>query len=126
MKSHFATAINCMDGRVQLPVIAWLKEKYNVDYVDMLTEPGPDKLLSQNGLTDIKGLQKKIEISVKQHGSNIIAVVGHADCAGNPVKEKQHRSHIKKSVKKVARSQDQDIEVIGLWVDKKFKVKKVA
>ncbi len=36
----FATAINCMDGRVQLPVIAYLKSKYVVDYVDAITEPG--------------------------------------------------------------------------------------
>jgi len=37
-KAHhgkFATAINCMDGRVQLPVINWLMENLSVDYVDI-------------------------------------------------------------------------------------------
>lgn len=47
-KDKFGTAINCIDGRVQLPVIKWLKENYYLDFVDMITEPGPDKVLSWN------------------------------------------------------------------------------
>jgi hypothetical protein len=39
---RFAAAINCMDGRAQLPVIEWLKRECGVDYVDTITEPGPD------------------------------------------------------------------------------------
>jgi hypothetical protein len=35
----FATAINCRDGRTQLPVIEWLKKEYGATYVDMITEP---------------------------------------------------------------------------------------
>ena len=34
----FVTAINCMDGRVQVPVIEWLKKEYKADDVDMITE----------------------------------------------------------------------------------------
>jgi hypothetical protein len=44
----FVMAINCMDGRVQLPVIEWLKKEYEADYVDMITEPGPNKILAEN------------------------------------------------------------------------------
>lgn len=40
----FATTINCMNGRVQIPVIDYMKSKYGVDYVDMVTEPGPNKI----------------------------------------------------------------------------------
>lgn len=39
----FAAAINCMDGRTQVPVIEFLKNKYGVDYVDMITEPDPTR-----------------------------------------------------------------------------------
>ena len=35
-KITFATAINCMDGRVQIPVIEYLKKEFKVDYVDMI------------------------------------------------------------------------------------------
>ena len=44
----FATAINCMDGRTQIPVIEWLKKEYGVDYVNMINEPGPNKILAEN------------------------------------------------------------------------------
>jgi len=32
----YCTVINCMDGRVQLPVIKYLKERFDVDYVDSI------------------------------------------------------------------------------------------
>jgi hypothetical protein len=35
-----------MDGRVQLPVIEWMKRNYALDYIDMITEPGSDKIMS--------------------------------------------------------------------------------
>jgi len=45
MSNHgtFITTVNCMDGRVQIPV-----NKYNADYVDTITEAGPNKILAEN------------------------------------------------------------------------------
>src|SRR5262249_33557428 len=42
----FATAICCIDGRVQSPVADWLKINGSVRYVDAVTIPGPDKALT--------------------------------------------------------------------------------
>ena len=81
----FATAINCMDGRTQLPVNEWLRRRHSVDYVDTITEPGPVAILS--GTTDeaaIAGLRRRVAISVEKHGSRAVAIVAHYDCAGNP------------------------------------------
>ncbi len=47
MKKRFGTVLNCIDGRVQIPVTNWLKENFDVDYVDLITEPGIDKVLSE-------------------------------------------------------------------------------
>lgn len=47
MKKSFGTVLNCIDGRVQIPVINWMKENFDLDYVDLITEPGMDKVLSQ-------------------------------------------------------------------------------
>jgi len=41
-----AICLNCIDGRVQLPVIEWIKQNYGVDHVDMITEPGMDGFLA--------------------------------------------------------------------------------
>ena len=121
----FATAINCMDGRVQLPVTAFLKRKYGVDYVDMITEPGPNGILAANkDQSIIDSIKKRVGISTTKHGSKYIAIAGHHDCAGNPVDKDTHLAHIRSAIKTV-KSWEVKAEVIGLWVDDKWKVSEV-
>ena len=121
-EGKFATAINCMDGRVQVPVTEFLKKKYGVDYVDMITEPGPNGILAANqDKVAIESIKRRIAISVGRHGSKHIAVAGHHDCAGNPVDQETHLAHIRSAIKTV-KSWGGQAEVIGLWVDDKWKV----
>ena len=119
----FATAINCMDGRTQIPIINFLKQKYNVDYVDSLTYPGPDKHLRHND-DSIKIFKPEVDISVNKHGSKAIAVVGHYDCAGNPVEKLQHLKDIKSSVEEL-KSWGFNTEIIGLYVNKDWEVEEM-
>ena len=94
MTKKFVTCINCMDGRAQKPVIDYMQKRFGVEYVDMITEPGPNKILSDNNdATLIESLKKRVAISVEKHGSEIIAIVGHFDCAGNPVDERSQKEH---------------------------------
>ena len=80
MNKKFATAISCIDGRIQIPIIKYLKNSLSVDYIDMITEPGPNKILSENKDLDIiKSLREKIKISIKKHGSDTVVIVGHYD-----------------------------------------------
>ena len=121
----FATAVNCMDGRTQLPVIAYLKERCRVDCVDMVTEAGPVRILAD--LTDgtlVGSIRHRVEISAKKHGSRCIAVVGHSDCAGNPVSEEIQREQIRKSIKTVL-SWNFMVSVLGLWIDENWTVHEV-
>jgi hypothetical protein len=121
----FATAINCMDGRVQLPVAEFLKKKYKVDYVDAITEPGLDGILAANqDKAAIESIKRRVDISTGRHGSKHIAVVGHHDCAGNPVDKATHLAHIRAAIKTV-KSWGVKAGVIGLWVDDKWKVSEV-
>jgi len=46
--TKFVTVINCIDGRVQKPVINKFQKDYNADYIDMITEPGPNLILAEN------------------------------------------------------------------------------
>jgi len=125
-EKKFVTAINCMDGRVQLPVINWMKKQYAADFVDMITEPGPNKILAENKPCDlIESLKKRVEISVKKHASTMIAVIGHFDCAGNPAGKETQLNHIKKSVKTI-QSWAFNIPVIGLWIDDLWTVHKIV
>jgi len=124
-EGSFATAISCMDGRVQHPVAEFLKKKYKVDYVDAITEPGTDGILAANqDKIAIESIKRKVGISTGRHGSTHIAIVGHHDCAGNPVDKDIHLVHIRSAVKAV-KSWGIKAEVIGLWVDDEWKVSEV-
>ncbi|PAB60345.1 carbonic anhydrase [Anaeromicrobium sediminis] len=117
MKKRFGTALNCIDGRTQIPVIKWLKENFHVDYVDSITEPGIDKVLSQGEWIEIERLKEKVITSITAHRSSVVAVVGHYDCAANPVSDCKHFCDIVESTY-VVKSWCFPVRVVGLWVDK--------
>jgi hypothetical protein len=122
----FATAINCMDGRTQIPVAEWMKKMFKVDYVDAVTEPGPIKLIAEfKDIQVIANIKKRVDISVNHHRSKAIAVVGHFDCAGNPVDKNTQVLQIADAVKKI-KTWGFDVTVVGLWVDEDWKVSQIA
>lgn len=112
-----------MDGRVQLPVIEWIKENYHVDFVDVITEAGMDSVLSKQ--EDIREVLRSITISVNVNKSTRFFVVGHHDCRGNPVEEDVHREQINNAVNRL-KSYWPDHEIVGLWVNKTWAVEVVS
>jgi hypothetical protein len=118
----FGTAINCMDGRVQLPVIEWMKKQYKLDYVDMITEPGADKMVARGSFNQLEAIKNKALVSVEKHGSRIVIIVGHDDCAGNPVTPEQHKLDLREAVKKVT-SWKLPVETIdAIWINKDWRI----
>lgn len=124
-KGTFVTAINCMDGRVQRPVFDWMQEKYRVDYVDMVTEAGPNKVLLEGHSEVIQSIREKIEVSLYIHGSKVMAIAGHHDCAGNPVSKDVKWQQTKESIARLQHWYP-DVEVIGLWVNENGQVETVV
>jgi carbonic anhydrase len=118
-----ATCLNCMDGRVQLPVLQWIKANYPVDFVDVITEAGMDGVLAKQ--EDISEVNRSIKVSVNVNKSTRLFIVGHYDCRGNPVDEKVHREEIVKSVERV-KTHWPNQEVIGLWVNNQWHVEVVS
>ncbi|MBN9655624.1 hypothetical protein GLW00_17090 [Halobacillus litoralis] len=121
----FATAINCMDGRVQLPVIHWMQERYGTEYIDMITEAGPTKFLLEGSEDQLAAVKTKIGISVDKHGSGVVAVVGHYNCAGNPVDRDVKAGQIKESVELV-KSWGFNVDAIGLYVNDQWEVEVIT
>ena len=118
----FATAINCMDGRVQRPVIDFITKNYGIDYVDMITEAGPDGILSKDIETGaLDSIKKRVAISVNKHGSKLIFIAGHHDCAGNPVDKKTHKENILKAIQ-IIDKWGFAAQVHGLWIDNNWGV----
>ena len=122
MNKKFATAINCIDGRIQIPVIKYLKNSLSVDYIDMITEPGPNKILSENKDLDIiKSLREKIKTSIKKHDSDTVIIVGHYDCAANPESKEIQIKQLLNSIDIVSSWRLDLKRVFALWLDKNFK-----
>ncbi len=113
----FATAVNCIDGRTQEPLIAFVKSKFNVDYVDMITEPGVDLVLTENkGSMTVDSIVQGIKVSIEAHQSEGICIAGHANCAANPTSDEKHHEQIKKSVQILSKL-FKDLTVVGVWID---------
>jgi len=122
----FGTAINCMDGRTQLPVTGWMKQKYGLDYVDMVTEPGPDKMLSQGRPEQVESIKSRVMISVNAHGSQTILVAAHHDCAGNPVSKEEHIRMVRDCLEVVKSWKLPVKDVIGVWINDKWAVEPIG
>ena len=118
----FCTAINCVDGRIQLPVTNFLKKRFSANYVDMITEPGPNLILSELSATMIvNSIISRIDLSIQKHSSEGIAIVGHHDCEANPSQKEEQISNIHESIK-FLKKRYPNVEIIGLWVDQDWQV----
>lgn len=125
MNFRFGTAINCIDGRTQEPVIDFMKQKYNIDGVDMVTYPGVDGIISNRENSDgIALIRRAVSISIEKHRSRIIAVVGHFDCAGNPGDKEHHYEHILRALDEVS-SWNFNAQIAGFYVNDKQQIEEV-
>lgn len=112
----FATAINCIDGRVQVPVFNWMDLHCHVQYVDMITEPGADNILPNGSDYLIYSIREKVRLSLERHHSQAIAIVGHHDCLANPISKEDHWQQIRQSAN-IIESWGYWVRVLGLWVN---------
>jgi hypothetical protein len=113
---RFATAINCIDGRVQVPVLDWIRFYLNVDYVDLITEPGPDKAIVFGSESTYNSIFEKATLSIKVLGSRSISIAGHHDCRANPVSKEEHIEQILRSVE-IMEEWSLGVRILGLWVN---------
>ena len=121
----FCTSIHCIDGRIQEPIITFLKEHYNIKYVDAITEPGPCKILAENNnKVLVNSIIERVNISIGKHESKLIAISGHHDCVRNPWDEETQKNQIRASIK-YCKNIYPNTEIIGLWIDNAWKVNNV-
>lgn len=114
-----------MDGRIQEPIITYLKDRFGVEYVDTITEPGPCRILSGNHLKGLVGsIHRRVKISISKHGSKLISISGHSGCVGNQVEDDIQQSQIRESMV-MLKKRYPDVQVIGLWLDQEGTIEKI-
>lgn len=113
----FATALNCMDGRVQLCVNEAVRATFGVSFVDTITEAGIVRFLSdETDGPETAAALSSIRISVAKHGSCALAVVAHHDCAGNRRSDETQREQLIRAVD-FLKEHFPACKIVGLWVD---------
>ena len=91
----------------------------------MITEPGPCNIISQNKeIPLLDSIDNRLSISLNKHGSKIIFISGHYDCAGNPVPKDIQIQQLNNS-EKILKLKYPNIKVIKLWVNKNWEVKEL-
>ena len=122
-RMSFCTVINCMDGRVQECVNSYMKDCFSADYVDVVTEAGPVRIVSE-GAEASASIFQRVDISVDKHESCGIGVAAHYDCAGNPVGEDVQLKQLKETVAFISEKYA-GLKVVGLWIDEKWSVREI-
>lgn len=120
----FATAVGCMDGRVQDPVAQFARKRWGVKYVDAITEAGLVKHFAKQHeehphtphIRETIRI-KVVDVSVLKHHSKGIVVHGHQECAGNPVPDEKQKNDILEAAN-VIRELEHGVEVIPVFVHK--------
>ncbi len=119
----FGTLINCSDGRVQYPVMDYLKKSYDIEFFDAANEAGP--LLTLTKKTDkcrLISLKEQIRTSLEEHNSKFIALVGHHDCTDNPGDRAFQEKQMDEALDYLQRGFGKDKTYVGLYVNENWEV----
>ncbi|MEK7124769.1 MAG: carbonic anhydrase [Patescibacteria group bacterium] len=136
--SGFATAFECMDGRVHGASRKWAKRNWLVAHVDIITQKGMVRVLAENSNVPIlENIKDMLWTSIKDHGSRRIIIAAHQKCAGNPISDQEQIAQLyqaKETLGAMIASfplsslgiKPSDIEVALLWVNKKWMPERVC
>ena len=120
--AKFGTVINCMDGRTQISVNEYLRQKFGLNFVDTITEAGPVHIVAKGESDPLWiSVKSRLDISVNKHGSRVIAIVAHHDCAGNPVDKMTQFSELTTAAAFLRRHYP-ECQVIKIWVGDDWQV----
>jgi hypothetical protein len=121
------TVINCIDGRVQYPVMDFLRNNYDLAYFDAAHEAGPLKILTErDDQCRLSSLKKQIRTSIEVNGSRFIAVVGHHDCRGNPRERPVQEKQIEQALEYLMTSYGDVMTFVGLYVNERWEVEELV
>lgn len=112
----FAVLLTCIDGRIQTPLAQWVRQRYEVAYADVITEPGIDAVLAHGPEEARAALLDKICISRLAHHAAHAVIAGHHDCAANPVARAVHEEQIRAAVDYL-RATLPRLTTVGVYVD---------
>ena len=103
-----------------------MRRKYGVDYVDLITEPGPERALTDPTQAGVQtAIHRNARFSVEGHDAELIAVTAHDDCLGNDADSGTRLAQLL-AAQRLLIDWDLGVDVIALWVRMDGKVEEAA
>lgn len=124
-EGRFAAVITCMDGRIQTRTIDQVMTRFGVRYVDNITSTGAVQHLDGQVTATGEGLLQSLSVSADAHGTDQVALVAHAGCAGNPVPDDTQKEQLRKA-RSVVSERFPGMEVIALFFDPRLGFEKIS
>jgi hypothetical protein len=116
-----AIVITCAEPRHHVPevrlfedVLEKLRNDYGVEMAYKIALAGADGILSRGHDAHKKTMIDQVELLISAGSPVAIAVIGHEDCAGNPVSNEEHCADIQCSCN-VLTGVCKEIPVIGFF-----------
>jgi len=103
----FATAVCCIDGRIQAAVTEFARERFDAKWVDMVTKPGVVASADES-------VHSAVAISVRAHASRGIVVSAHAECAANGIADEEQKKQCRALARDLAERWS-DADVVPVW-----------
>ncbi len=105
-----------MDGRFTETVTHFLRQRLNVDHVNLLTGPGPVAGFADGEPDDyVAPILRGVRLSVESLGVRSVAIMAHQGCLGNPADDAVQRRQLFKASEKLERELP-GVEILPLWV----------
>jgi carbonic anhydrase len=123
-EGRFGAVITCMDGRIQTRTLDQVMTRFGVRYVDNITATGAVQHLDGSVSPTGEGLLQSLAVSGQAHGTNQVAVVAHAGCAGNPVPDNTQKEQLRRA-RTVVSERFPQMEVIALFFDPRIGFEKI-
>lgn len=111
-----AVVFMCSDGRLhhgKVNSAETIREYLSVDYTYLIAIPGPDGILTRGSAAEQEAASSQFNLLKEAKSPVVVAVVGHCNCAGNPVSDDEHRNDIKEAVN-IIRDWGYQGEIVGL------------
>lgn len=116
----FACAFTCIAGEITEAVIDFMRKEYGVDYIDLITEPGINRVLANSHSIPpilLRRFKKSMEISVNKKESKIVAIAGHEGCLDNPHGKQVQTQHLEECRRTIESFGCKGIEkIVLLWI----------
>ncbi len=85
----FAVAVTCIDGRFHEALTSWMKSRFDVAHVDLVTAPGVSAALATGDAVVTDGTLTRLRPSLEAHHAAAVVVAAHEDCAGDPSRRRE-------------------------------------